>query len=121
MSDSPRSIPTRISSRSSSLNESGRAVRVRNTTTASSLIRRRNVDTEIPADAAASARPTPLATAVNAGATTDRGNLAAPIRHLPDRSCRAHPLSPPSISRTWVTRSARKGRMALLAMDVADA
>jgi len=52
------------------------------------------VDTEIPTVAAASARPTPLATAINAGATTDRGNLAAPTRHLPTQEPSRPPLEP---------------------------
>ena len=52
------------------------------------------MDTEIPADAAASARPTPLATAINAGATTDLGNLTAPIRHLPTQELSRTPLEP---------------------------
>jgi hypothetical protein len=52
------------------------------------------VDTEIPADAAASARPTPLATAVNAGATTDLGNLKAPIKHPLTQELSRTPLEP---------------------------
>ena len=90
------------------------AVRVRNTTTASSLIRRRNVDTEIPANAAASATRHP-----------PRHRHQRRRHHRPrhprsthptpphTRSCRAHHLRPPSISRTRVTRSTLLRRHAL--------
>jgi hypothetical protein len=76
------------------VNTSGRGVRSRSTTTDSSATRRRNVLIEIPAPAAASASVTPRATAVNAGATTDLGILAAPIQHLPDQELSRSPLEP---------------------------
>ena len=94
-SDSPRSIPTRISSRSSRVNASGRGLRSRNTTTDSSASRCPNVFIEIPATAAASAHVTPRATAPTPAPPPTSASSDAPPQHLHIRSCRAHPLRPP--------------------------
>ena len=64
-----RSIPTRISSRSSSVNAPVRGFRSRSTTTPCSRMRSRSVDTPIPAAAAASSTLVPRATEASAART----------------------------------------------------